>query len=144
MEILSRANQYNEHELSYISAVSILDKAEIQKPKTKNDYLAELLEIYHDPKEVAKRKVENWDRYIKYYCKPKKISVKDMWKKEHIEAFKKHKMFLNQTKDTLWVHFMYCNKEDMAFVVSSARSRLQDGLNVSSWMLTCTKNKHMV
>lgn len=141
MQIIAR----NEYEISFISAVRELENAEVQKPKTRNDYLDELLVIYSDPKEVKKRKVENWNRYIKTYCIPNSVPKLEWKDTGHIEAFKKTKQYIKtETKDTLWKHFMYCKTEDLAFVVSSARSRLQDGFNVSSWMLTCTKNKTVV
>jgi len=146
MEIISsRRNSADEHVVSFNTAIRQLEQADIQKPKTKNDYLNELLVIYSDYKEVKKRKVENWNRYIKTYCIPNGIPKAEWKESQHVEAFKKTKQYIKtETKDTLWKHFMYCKTEDMAFVVSSARSRLADGLNVSSWMLTCTKNKHMV
>lgn len=152
MEIISsRQNSCDEHILSYKSAIVALETMDFKK-RTKGDVLEDIYKIYMHPNEVLKRKKLNWDNYIKYYCIPRSIQKKDWKNVVHVEAFKKTKQYIPTLKNkltkeekergeksTFWIPFQHCSKDDLEFVLSSAKSRLADGLNVSSWLLSTVK-----
>jgi len=92
-------------------------------------------DIHHSPQEKILRRKENWKRYIAWL---KEHRTPDSTKAQ--SEFKKSKKFLREYK-SLWYFTSHIKTQDLYYIVSQMKDRMNRGTSASAWLLSNTKNK---